>query len=456
MVNLPKLFGTSGIRGSANIDLTPTLAARVGLGIATHSKARTVLTARDTRTTGSILENAVISGLVSCGTNVSSIGIAPTPVLALLTKKAGADVGVMITASHNPPQYNGIKIFSGDSMAYTEKKQNEIEEILERNKFSFAGWQNIGEIQQSDETDSYIETVRQATKLRRKWKVVVDSGCGATFDLAPRVLKTLGCKVTAINSQPDGFFPARSPEPNEESLKSVAATVKNVKADAGFAYDGDGDRVTFIDEKGEIADFDRVLAAYAAYIAKKNHGAIIVTNVEASMCLEEMVQQHGGKVLRTKVGDIYLSEVIKQKNAVFGGEPCGAWIHPQIHYCPDGILSSVLLLKALEDENKNLTEMVGEIPKYPILRENIECSNSAKHRVVNKIGREISKIFPEKKEASKVDGVRISLEDGWILIRASGTEPLVRLTVEGESLKIAKSIMKKGVAAVKQFIGKVS
>jgi phosphoglucosamine mutase len=455
MVNMPKLFGTSGIRGLANIDLTPTLAVWVGLGIAAQSKAKTALTARDTRTTGSMLENALVSGLASYGTNVSSIGIAPTPVLALLTKKTGADVGVMITASHNPPQYNGIKIFSRDSMAYTEKKQNEIEKILEREKFSFAGWQNIGEIQQSDETDSYVETVGQATKLRRKWKVVVDSGCGATFDLAPRVLKTVGCKVTAINSQPDGFFPARSPEPSGESLKSVAATVKNVKADAGFAYDGDGDRVTFIDEKGEIADFDSVLAAYAAYIAEKNHGATIVTNVEASMCLEEIVQRYGGKVLRTKVGDIYLSEVIKQRNAAFGGEPCGAWIHPQIHYCPDGILSSVLLLKALEDKNKNLSEIVGKIPKYPILRENIQCSNGAKHMVVNKIGREISEIFPEKKEASKVDGVRISLENGWILIRASGTEPLVRLTVEGESLKTAENIMKRGVAVVKQFIGKV-
>jgi phosphoglucosamine mutase len=452
---LTRLFGTSGIRGLANLDLTPTLATRVGLGIATHSKAKTVLAARDTRTTSIILENALISALVACGANVANIGIAPTPVLALLTKKMGADVGVMITASHNPPQYNGIKAFCGDSMAYTEKNQHEIEEILKRNEFSLADWQNIGEIQQSDVTESYVETVKQLTKLHKEWKVVVDPGCGATFDLAPRVLKALGCKVTAINSQPDGFFPARSPEPNEQSLKSVAATVKNVKAEVGFAYDGDGDRVTFINEKGDLADFDRVLAAYAAYVAERNHGGIIVTNVEASMCIEEMVQQHGGKVLRTKVGDTYLSEVIKQKNAVFGGEPCGAWIHPQAHYCPDGILSSVLLLKALEEENKNLTEMVDEVPKYPILRRNITCDNKTKHRVVNRIGKEIVNSFPEETEVSNVDGIRISLEDGWILVRASGTEPLVRLTVEGESLKTAQNIMKKGIAVVKKFTEKV-
>jgi phosphoglucosamine mutase len=455
VANLGRLFGTSGIRGLANLDLTPALATRIGLGIATHSKAKTVLIARDTRTTGTILEDALISGLVACGPNVSDIGIAPTPVLALLTKKMSADIGVMITASHNPPQYNGIKVFRGNSMAYTEKNQDEIEKILNRNKFSFAKWQNIGEIQQLDVTESYIETVRQFTRLRKKWKVVVDPGCGATFDLAPRVLKALGCKVTAINSQPDGFFPARSPEPNEDSLKSIAMTVKNVEAEVGFAYDGDGDRVTFINERGEVVDFDRVLAAYAAYVAERNHGGIIVTNVEASMCIEEMVQQHGGKVLRTKVGDIYLSELIKQKKAVFGGEPCGAWIHPQVHYCPDGILSSALLLKALEEENKSLTEIVDKVPKYPILRKNIICDNKMKYGVMKKIGKEIVKSFPEETGVSNVDGIRISLEKGWILVRASGTEPLVRLTVEGQSLKTAQNIMKKGVAVVKKFTGKV-
>jgi phosphoglucosamine mutase len=449
------LFGTSGIRGLANVDLTPNLATRVGLGIATHSKAKTALTARDTRTTSIILQNALVSGLVSCGTNVSNIGIAPTPALALLTKNMGVDVGIMITASHNPPEYNGIKAFFGDSTAYGEKNQEEIEEILNHNEFSYVGWQNIGEIQESDVTESYVETMMHSMKLSREWKVVVDPGCGATFDLAPRVLKALGCKVTAINSQPDGFFPARSPEPNEESLKSLATTVKNMKAEVGFAYDGDGDRVTFINEKGELVDFDRILAAYAAYVAEINHGGTIVTNVEASMCIEEMVQQHGGNVVRTKVGDIYLSEAIKQKRAVFGGEPCGAWIHPQIHYCPDGILSSVLLLKALEEKNKNLTEMVDEVPKYPILRRNISCDNKSKYRIVNRIGEEIVDRFPEEAEVSNVDGIRVSSKDGWILVRASGTEPLVRLTVEGESLKTAQDIMKKGVAAVKKFTGKV-
>jgi len=221
------------------------------------------------------------------------------------------------------------------------------------------------------------------------------------------------------------------------------------------AYDGDGDRVAFIDENGNLADFDRALAAYAAYVTKEKNGGIVVTNVEASMCVEKMVEPHGGKVLRTKVGDIYVSAAIKKQNAIFGGEPCGAWIHPQFHYCPDGILSSALLLKALDEEDKKLTELISETPKYETLRKNITSSNDAKYEVVEKVGENFGQVFPRHAELSRVDGVRLSLEDGWILIRASGTEPVLRLTVEGESLRTAKKIMEKGVMLVEQSAGRV-
>jgi len=267
------------------------------------------------------------------------------------------------------------------------------------------------------------------------------------------IFERLGCKVTAINSQPDGFFPARSPEPNAESLKPLAKIVLELDADLGIGYDGDGDRAAFIDDEGNFVDFDRVLAAYAAHVVKKSGGGIVVANVEASMCVEKMVKAYGGKVVRTKVGDVYVAEAIKRHDAVFGGEPCGAWIHPQFHYCPDGILSSVMLLKALEDEDKSLSEFIAETPQYQILRENITCKNELKYKVMKKVGDSIKALFPAYKEYSTVDGVRLALRKGWILVRASGTEPLVRLTVEGESLKAAKEIMKKGVALVKKLVG---
>lgn len=447
-----KLFGSSGVRGLVNVDLTPILTAKIGLAVVTFSKAKRVLAARDTRVSGLMLENALVSGLLAAGANVTCLDVVPTPVLAFLTKKLNADAGVMITASHNPPEYNGIKIFDSDGLAYDEESQNKIERIIDRGSFSLAEWRNIGEAVSLDESNLYVEMTTKTAKPSKEWRVVVDPGCGATYSLAPAVFKKSGCKLTAVNAQPDGFFPARSSEPNPDSLKPLAKIVKELGADIGIAYDGDGDRVAFIDEKGNFADFDRSLAAYAAYAVKKKNGGTVVTSVEASMCVEKMVEAQGGRVIRTKVGDIYISEAVKRRRAVFGGEPCGAWIHPKFHYCPDGILSSILLLKALEDEGKKLSEFIAETPQYATVRENIHCNNDIKHAVVEEAGEDLKTVFPSCREFSAVDGVRLTIRNGWILVRASGTEPVIRLTAEGETLRAAKDIIGKGVALVRKLV----
>jgi phosphoglucosamine mutase len=449
---LAKLFGSSGVRGLVNVDLTPALACKVGLAVASHAKARKALVARDTRVSGSMLEDALASGLLAGGVNVALIGVVPTPVLAYLTMALKADVGLMITASHNPPMYNGIKIFNGDSLSYTDESQNAVEKIIDEENFALAEWRGIGEASKADVSNLYVEMVTKAVTLHRQWRVVVDPGCGATFNIAPTVLRAMGCKVTALNAQPDGFFPARSSEPTAESLGDLAQVVKELDAEIGVAFDGDGDRVAFIDDEGGFVDFDRALAAFAAYAVKKNGGGIVVTNVEASMCVEKMVEAQGGKVVRTRVGDIYISEAMKSCNAVFGGEPCGAWVHPRFHYCPDGTLSAVLFLKALEEKNKNPREFVAEVPEYVTLRENIACENDLKRKAVANIQKTIKAAFPAYTGFSTVDGVRLALENGWLLIRASGTEPLIRVTVEGESLKVASDIMGKGKALVNKHI----
>jgi phosphoglucosamine mutase len=447
-----KLFGSSGVRGLVNVDLTPILAAKIGLAVVTFSKAKKVLAARDTRVSGLMLENALVSGLLAAGANVTCSDVVPTPVLAFLTKKLNADAGVMITASHNPPEYNGIKIFDNDGLAYDEESQNKIERIIDRGSFSLAEWRNIGQATCTDESSLYFEMMAKSVKLEKKWHLVVDPGCGATYSLAPAVFKKLGCRLLAVNAQPDGFFPARSSEPNPDSLKPLAKIVKRLGVDMGIAYDGDGDRVAFIDEKGNFADFDRSLAAYAAHVVKKNGGGTVATNVEASMCVEKMVEAQGGRVIRTKVGDIYISEAVKRHTTVFGGEPCGAWIHPKFHYCPDGILSSILLLKALEDEGKRLSEFIAETPQYATVRENIHCSNKIKHAVVEEAGEDLKTVFPSYKEFSTVDGARLTIRNGWILVRASGTEPVIRLTAEGETLRAAKNIVGKGAALVRKLV----
>ena len=447
-----KLFGSSGVRGLVNVDLTPELACKVGLAVASHVKAGKALVARDTRVSGSLIEDALVSGLLAGGMQVSLVGVVPTPVLAYATMCLKADVGFMLTASHNPPQYIGIKIFDGDSLSFTDESQSVVEKMVVDGGFVRADWREIGVFSHVDVSGFYFDMVRDAVSLCKRWRVVVDPGCGATFAVGPALLKAAGCRVTALNAQPDGFFPARRSEPTAESLVGLAGVVGAVGADVGVAFDGDGDRVAFVDEDGVFVDLDRSLAAYAAYCLKRAGGGTVVTNVEASMCVETMAAKFGGKVVRTRVGDVYVSEAIKRYGAVFGGEPCGAWVHPRFHYCPDGPFSAVLLLKALEDEGKSLREFVAEVPEYVTLRENLGCRNDLKHKAVANVEKDAKSAFPEYTDFSTVDGVRLALKTGWLLIRASGTEPLIRVTVEGESLKAAKDILSRGTVLVrKQF-----
>jgi phosphoglucosamine mutase len=450
---MAKLFGSSGVRGLANVDLTPELACKVGLAVAAHAKAKLALVAKDTRVSGSMLEDALVSSLLSSGTDVFLAGMIPTPTLAYATKSLGADVGFMLTASHNPPQYNGIKVFRSDSLSYTDEDQDAVEKNVVQGTFRLADWRSLGKTTQMDASQVYLEmAVKAATGLCKPWRVVVDPGCGATFNIAPELLKAVGCKVTSLNAQPDGFFPARKSEPTAESLQDLANVVKALRADVGIAFDGDGDRIAFVDEKGVFVNFDRSLAAYSAYALQGNKGGTVVTNVEASMCVETMVHAQGGKVIRTRVGDIYVSEALKQSGAIFGGEPCGAWVHPKHHYCPDGPLSAVLMLKALEEENKTLSQFISAVPEYVTKRENIVCKNEQKYKIVEKIGDALKIAFPGYLDFSTVDGVRLALKDGWLLVRASGTEPLIRLTAEGESLAVANNITLKTTKLIKNQI----
>ncbi len=446
-----KLFGSSGVRGLANVDLTPILACKLASAVAIHAKAKKAVVARDTRVSGCMIEDALVSGLVSTGIDVLLLGIVPTPVLAYIAKALGADVGFMLTASHNPPQYNGIKVFNAD-LSYTDDDQNAVEEIVAKGNFALADWRKLGKASFVDARQIYIGMVQQAVSLKKQWKVVVDPGCGAAFSIAPQILQALGCKVTALNAQPDGHFPARKSEPTSESLQDLAKIVKILSADIGIAFDGDADRVAFVDENGGFVNFDRSLAAYGALALKRNGGGIVVTNVEASMCMETMAEKYGGKVVRTRVGDIYISEAIKQNDAVFGGEPCGAWVHPQLHLCPDGPLSAALFLAALEEEGKSVSEFIAEVPEYITLRENISCRNEQKYLLVEQLGSALKAAFPTYTDYSTVDGARLALKNGWLLVRASGTEPLIRLTVEGESPQAAKDITQKATALIHKQI----
>jgi len=399
-----------------------------------------------------MLQHALTAGVTSCGTSVLRQGLIPTPVLAYLTKTLRVDVGIMITASHNPPQYNGLKLFNPDTTSYNSTQQLAIEELIAKEEFTLASLEQLGAVLDVDEVQQYVERVTGNVVFKKRWNLVIDTGNGATSLIAPRIFRDLGCNTMFINSQPDGYFPGRTPEPSEEAVKPLCGIVRQLNADLGISYDGDGDRMITVDEKGEIAPPDQILAAYAAHRVETSGKKIVVTSVEASMCTQEMVESVGGRVIRTKVGDTNVAEATREHNAVFGGEPCGAWIHPEYSYCPDGILSTILLLQALEEADQRLSNFVSKAPKYSLLRQNIVCPNREKTSLLRKVAESLPRIFPDAGEQSNVDGFHLTLSSGWLLVRSSGTEPMIRVTVEAKTAEKAQVIMKASTKLINKLI----
>jgi phosphoglucosamine mutase len=448
-----KLFGSSGIRGLVNKDITPHLAQKVGQAIASQYEGGAILVGRDSRLSGPMLESALNSGIVSTGFIAGSLGVVPTPVVAWLTKEMQAEAGIAITASHNPPEYNGLKIFHSNGMAYTTEQQVVLEALIEGGEYTKAGWSRIGKVEPIDGANIYADTISQAFDFKRDWIVAGDLYNGATCTVAPIIFKELGMKPLLMNAQIDGHFPAGKPEPDRESLKPLARMVRRLKASIGFGFDGDGDRMMAVTEKGRVPNPDRVLAAYARYVVATSGGGVVVTHVGASKCIEDAVEQAGGKVVRTKVGDIYITETMKEHGAVFGGEPVGAWVHPDVNMCPDGVLSALRLMQALDNEGQKLSEFIADIPKYSTLRDKVECPRDRKEKSLEEISKSYKKKFGTVSDVNNIDGVRLELKDGWVLMRPSGTEPYMRITVEAVDVKKAEKFMETAKAFVSDVLG---
>jgi len=446
-----RLFGTSGIRGVANREVTPLLASQLGAALASQFDGGAVTVGRDPRLSGEMLEAALVAGIASCGADARTLGVVPTPVLAYLTRELEADAGVAISASHNPPQYNGLKLFDATGMAYTEGQERRLEERMEGGELRLSRWDGIGTVEAVEAKWIYVDAIADAVELEWIWKVACDLFNGATCTIAPDVFREVGCRATLINAQPDGHFPAGDPEPTPESLARLGRMVEATGADIGFGFDGDGDRMMPVDERGRTPGPDRVLAAYAGHVVEENRGGVVVTHVGASMCIDEMVSQAGGSVVRTKVGDVSIAEAVKRHGAVFGGEPVGAWIHPDVHLCPDGVLSALKLMAALEEEEKTLAEFVEGVPHYPLLRAKVKCSNARKTKVMSGVSARHGDAFGDARSASMVDGVRLDVGDGWALIRPSGTEPVIRITVEARDMRLAEELMNRS----RRFVSKM-
>ena len=429
-----KLFGTSGIRGLIGSEVTCELALNVGKSLAYYLGNRgTVVIGYDTRTTNQMLDQAICAGLLESGVDVVKIGMVPTPLVGYATEKLDADAGIMLTASHNPSQYNGIKLWNKNGMAYTQAQERKIEEIYANRDYISVSWENVGKLSFNEEIKGqYIDDLVDMVDIRKGLKVVVDCASGAGSEISPLVFRKAGCEVTTLNSQPDGFFPGRNPEPNAENLQTLMKTVVAIGADLGIAHDGDADRMITVDEKGNISPFDSLLAL----ISKEFEGDI-VTTVDAGLCMDESVK---GEVLRTPIGDVNVAEVIIERDAAFGGEPSGTWLHPDFCMCPDGILSGLRMAEIVSRDGK-LSELLDQIPQYPNIREKITCSKEAKVRVMENMEDLLKDAFDDIVDVNSLDGVRLTFsDDSWVLVRPSGTEDYIRITLESRDDKRAEEI----------------
>ena len=439
-----KLFGTSGIRGLIGSEVTCELALNVGKSLAYYlGNEGTVVIGYDTRTTNEMLEQAICAGLLESGVDVVKIGMVPTPLVGYATEKLDADAGVMLTASHNPSPYNGIKLWNKNGMAYTSNQESQIEEIYANKDYISVTWDKVGKLSVNEEIKGqYIDDLVDMVDIKEGLKVVIDCASGAGREISPLVFRKAGCEVTTLNSQPDGFFPGRNPEPNAENLQTLMKTVVAIGADLGIAHDGDADRMITVDEKGNVSPFDSLLA-----LISKEFDGDIVTTVDAGLCMDESVK---GEVLRTKVGDVNVAEVIIEKDAAFGGEPSGTWLHPDFCMCPDGILSGLRMAEIVSRDGK-LSELLAQIPSYPNIREKITCSKEAKIKVMENMEELLKDAFDDIRDVNSIDGVRLTFEDdSWVLVRPSGTEDYIRITLEARDEARAESIKETCVKIINE------
>lgn len=410
---------------------------------------------RDTRISGPMLEGALVSGLASASTDIFSLGIVPSPITAWMVKETGSESGIEVTASHNPPEYNGLKIFNQRGMSLKEKEQEELETVINEELYYRSPWDAVGNVENLDSVGFYIDELMERIELEPNYRIVCDLFNGATCTVAPALMEEFAIQAIFINGLADGRLPSGNPEPDEKSLQRLSNFLKLKEVQVGFGFDGDGDRMMPVDNTGRVVSPDRALAAYAAYEVEKNQGGVVVTHVGASMSVNEVVEDAGGEVKRTPVGDVFITEAMAEYKAVFGGEPVGAWVHPGINMCPDGLLSALKLLEALQEKEMTLQEFVSQAPLYPIRREKLNCPNDKKAAVLEFISTNYGKAFGEVESVSTMDGVKLEMEEGWVLIRPSGTEPSVRLTVEAMSPQHVKEYTEKGITLIKKSLREV-
>ena len=457
---MTKLFGTNGVRGVVNEDMTSELALAMGKAIGSYLRKTkdkpSVAIGTDARISNVMLKTSCTSGLLSVGCDVVDLGILPTPTLQFAVKEKNFDAGVIITASHNPPQFNGIKVIDGDGTELAKDQEEEIEKIYFSGNIKKTPWDKVGTFSQwNGAIDLYKKSILSnvdVTAIKNaKISVVLDCGNGAGCFVAPSLLNELDCKVRELNCEPDGLFRGRPSEPVPENLKELMSIVPEEGAEFGVAQDGDADRAIFVDEKGNFVFGDKSFALIARYIVRQRGGGKVVTPVSTSSCLEEVVKAEGGEVIYTAVGSPIVARVMKKVDAVFGGEENGGLIFPEHQYCRDSAMTIAKMLELLAIEKRPLSELIDELPKYEVVKLKTHCPNDKKSQVMNRLS-EIVADESEVESIDRTDGVKIYTKNGWVLVRPSGTEPIFRIFAESKEKSRADNLASKYKKLVEEIV----
>ena len=459
-----RLFGTAGIRKKYPIELDPVLAYRLGLALADIVGGKGIgYVVHDTRTTGPLLSLALMSGLMAGGIDAGYIGIAPTPVAAYAALWHGV-VGISVTASHNPPEYNGFKFYDSDGYEFTRDLESKIESIIDDVKP--LGWDMAKDFFYAKEiVDEYIDEVASRLEpemMRMKPRIVVDLANGAAFKVTPSILRSLGANVITINANPDGFFPGRLPEPRKDILERFMPMYKSVNPDVIFAHDGDADRLAVLSPQKGFIRQDRIIAFFAAILLSERKGKVVVS-IDTGKVVDHVVERYGGSIERYLLGKTH--ERVKElgiQNIVLAAEP---WklIDPRWGPWVDGVWQVALITKTMIEEGKPFEELLREldIPDYPwdrrsYLIEPIELRD----KIYDDIVEELKSILGEPIEVLTIDGYRYEYDDGsWVLVRKSGTEPKIRFYSEAHNKErlntIINTIDNLMSRLVKKYNGKI-
>ena len=449
---MAKFFGTNGIRGVFKEDFTLEFIHDMTLAIATFFKEGPILVGYDGRDSSPIIAKTICSALNYCGIDCNNAGLIPTPCLEYSVKKLDYNGGIMITASHNPPKYNGIKPAAKDGVEISREDELVIEDIyLKKNWIkNRSRWGVTNTEKKAIEVYvqgilSHIDSERIKSK---KFKVVLDLGNGAQAVTAPIFCENLGCEIFLVNEKIDGSFPGRGSEPTPQNLQSLSNAVQENKADVGIAFDGDGDRSIFCDNNGEILTGDKSALVLVKHILQKIPESIVVTCLNSGSNIENIVNQFNSTVIRTKVGSVEVSRKMLSTNALIGYEENGGFMYGPHNQVRDGCMTLGLMLDLLAYSEKSLSQKTNELPPSYTTKDKLYCSSDDAKKLIQFLKEE----FPD---SDTIDGIKIiKNQKNWVMIRPSGTEPIIRIYGEAETQENLNSLMSEYLQKSKSIISR--